>query len=130
MSLRCTEAGAELTIATPAPAFHRRLYQESSTVSSAPTPRTATVDGCGLGLSIAQWIVSAHRGSIQIVSSQQSQQSSPSACRSKRRRFNPHEVQARFHLSPSTLYPALQGLLREKLSFLMRKMLAERRTIL
>ena len=26
------------------------------------------VDGCGLGLSIAQWIVSAHRGSMQIAS--------------------------------------------------------------
>ena len=29
---------------------------------------SSTVDGCGLGLSIAQWIVSAHNGSMQIAS--------------------------------------------------------------
>jgi len=34
----------------------------------ADASRNNTVDGCGLGLSIAQWIVSAHGGNIGIAS--------------------------------------------------------------
>lgn len=29
---------------------------------------SSTVDGCGLRLSIAQWIISAHKGTIQVSS--------------------------------------------------------------
>jgi signal transduction histidine kinase len=32
------------------------------------TSHSSTVEGCGLGLSIAEWIVVAHKGTIQFVS--------------------------------------------------------------
>ena len=70
MNLRHTnDSAAELTVANtgagiPAgilPRVFDRFFRGDSAHGN-------TVDGCGLGLSIAQWIVSAHGGSIQIES--------------------------------------------------------------
>jgi signal transduction histidine kinase len=70
MGLRHTnDFAAELTVANtgagiPAgilPRVFDRFFRGDSAHGN-------TVDGCGLGLSIAQWIVSAHGGSIQIES--------------------------------------------------------------
>jgi signal transduction histidine kinase len=69
MTLRAAEHVAECRIANtgpgiPAEALPRvfdRFYRGDRAHSD-------EVDGCGLGLSIAQWIVSAHKGTIQIES--------------------------------------------------------------
>ncbi|HEX4263559.1 MAG TPA: ATP-binding protein [Verrucomicrobiae bacterium] len=69
ISLRQTDGVAELTIENtgagiPAelqPRVFERFFRGDSSHSNA-------VEGCGLGLSIAQWIVLAHNGSIQFVS--------------------------------------------------------------
>ena len=69
MNLHRADGTAELTIANtgpgiPAESLPRifdRFYRGDPAHSN-------EVDGCGLGLSIARWIVSAHRGTIQVES--------------------------------------------------------------
>jgi signal transduction histidine kinase len=69
MSLRARNGIAELTIGNTGPGIEpasvphvfERFYRGDPAHSHA-------VDGCGLGLSIAQWIVTAHGGTIQIES--------------------------------------------------------------
>jgi heavy metal sensor kinase len=69
MSLRRAGDSAELTIANTGPGIppeslpriFDRFYRGDPAHSNA-------VDGCGLGLSIAKWIVSAHNGTIKIES--------------------------------------------------------------
>jgi len=67
MNLRRTSGAAEFTIANTGPGIppeslpriFDRFYRGDLSHSSG-------VDGCGLGLSIAKWIVSAHHGTIQV----------------------------------------------------------------
>jgi signal transduction histidine kinase len=69
MTLQRAEKFAELTIANTGagipveslPRVFDRFYRGDAAHSN-------TVEGCGLGLSIAQWIVSAHSGQINITS--------------------------------------------------------------
>jgi signal transduction histidine kinase len=69
MSLRHAEGLAEIKITNtgagiPAeilPRVFDRFFRGDSAHGNA-------IEGCGLGLSIAQWIVSAHAGKIQIAS--------------------------------------------------------------
>jgi heavy metal sensor kinase len=69
MSLHQTDAEAEFTIANTGagipqdtlPRVFDRFFRGDAAHSN-------EIEGCGLGLSISQWIVSAHGGSIQIVS--------------------------------------------------------------
>jgi signal transduction histidine kinase len=69
MNLRCVNDLAEFTIANtgagiPAeilPRIFDRFFRGDPAHANA-------IDGCGLGLSIAQWIASAHHGTIQITS--------------------------------------------------------------
>jgi len=69
MSLRRNGEMAEFTIANTGagiqPEILTRVFDRFFRGDSA---HGSTVDGCGLGLSIAQWIVSAHGGKIQIAS--------------------------------------------------------------
>ena len=71
VSLALTAAGgaAEITIANTGPgippAILPRVFDRFFRGDPAHSP---TTDGCGLGLSIAQWIVKAHTGSIGITS--------------------------------------------------------------
>jgi len=69
MNLHRTNGAAEFVIANTGPGIppeslpriFDRFYRGDPAHSN-------EIDGCGLGLSIAQWIVSAHRGTIQIES--------------------------------------------------------------
>ena len=69
MSLRRVENLAEFKIANTGagipPEILPRVFDRFFRGDPA---HESTVDGCGLGLSIAQWIVSAHNGTIQIES--------------------------------------------------------------
>ena len=60
---------AELTVANTGPGIpHTSLPRVFDRFYRADQAHSDTVEGCGLGLSIAQWIVSAHGGQIQIAS--------------------------------------------------------------
>ena len=69
MSLHRVDGFAEFTIANTGagipPEILPRVFDRFFRGDPA---HSATVDGCGLGLSIAQWIVSAHGGTIRIAS--------------------------------------------------------------
>jgi heavy metal sensor kinase len=69
MSLRRAGDTAEFTIANSGPGIPPdvlpRVFDRFFRGDPAHSP---TVDGCGLGLSIVQWIVSAHNGSVKIES--------------------------------------------------------------
>ena len=62
--LKITNTGAGIPTETQARIFDRFFRGDSS--------HNNTVEGCGLGLSIAQWIVTAHHGTIRIESQPQS----------------------------------------------------------
>lgn len=60
---------AELTVTNTGPGIaHTSLPRVFDRFYRADQAHSDTVEGCGLGLSIAQWIVSAHDGQIQIAS--------------------------------------------------------------
>jgi len=69
MNLRQTNGAAEFTIANTGPGVPPeslpRIFDRFYRGDAAHSPM---VDGCGLGLSIAKWIVSAHQGTITIES--------------------------------------------------------------
>ncbi|HEX7619218.1 MAG TPA: ATP-binding protein, partial [Verrucomicrobiae bacterium] len=69
MSLRRDGSFAEFTIANTGanipPEILPRVFDRFFRGDPA---HSQTVDGCGLGLSLAQWIVSAHNGTIKIES--------------------------------------------------------------
>jgi signal transduction histidine kinase len=69
INLRRVDRCAEFTIANTGagipPAILPRVFERFFRGDPA---HSATTDGCGLGLSIAQWIVSAHGGTIRIAS--------------------------------------------------------------
>jgi signal transduction histidine kinase len=69
LALRCVGGDAEFTITNTGSGIPPELLPKVfDRFFRGDTSHNNTVDGCGLGLSIAQWIVSAHRGSIQIAS--------------------------------------------------------------
>jgi signal transduction histidine kinase len=69
MSLRRADGAAEFTIANSGPGIPPEVLPRvfDRFYRGDPAHET-TVDGCGLGLSIAQWIVFAHNGTITIES--------------------------------------------------------------
>ena len=66
-ALRRDGAETELTITNTGPGLAPELCnQVFERFFRADTAHGRTVEGCGLGLSICQWIVTAHQGSIQM----------------------------------------------------------------
>ncbi|MBU6400646.1 MAG: HAMP domain-containing histidine kinase, partial [Verrucomicrobia bacterium] len=69
MALRRSGSAAGLVIANTGPGIPPELLPRVFDRFFRGDPaHSGSVEGCGLGLSIAQWIVSAHNGSIQIES--------------------------------------------------------------
>ncbi|HEU0040323.1 MAG TPA: ATP-binding protein [Verrucomicrobiae bacterium] len=69
MSLRRAEDSAELAIANTGPGIPPEILPRVfDRFFRGDAAHGNGVDGCGLGLSIAQWIASAHSGSIRIAS--------------------------------------------------------------
>jgi signal transduction histidine kinase len=69
IGLRRVEEGAELAIANTGPGIPPELRSRVfERFFRADASHGNTVEGCGLGLSIAQWIVHAHGGSIRMES--------------------------------------------------------------
>lgn len=67
MSLRSNGTGAEFSIANTGPGIQGEcLPRVFDRFFRSDPAHNSSVEGCGLGLSIAQWIVSAHEGTIQI----------------------------------------------------------------
>ncbi len=69
MSLRRAGDMAEFTVANSGPGIPPEILPRVfDRFYRGDAAHSQTVDGCGLGLSIAKWIVSAHNGTIQIES--------------------------------------------------------------
>ena len=69
IGLRRVEDGAELVIANTGPGIPPELRSRVfERFFRGDASHSNTVEGCGLGLSIAQWIVHAHGGSIRMES--------------------------------------------------------------
>jgi len=69
MSLNRAGETAEFVISNTGPGVPKELLPKVFDRFFRGDPaHSNTVDGCGLGLSIAKWIVSAHNGSIQMAS--------------------------------------------------------------
>ena len=69
MAVRKTDGAAEIEIVNTGegipPALQPRVFDRFVRGDDA---RVRAIDGCGLGLTIAQWIAQAHGGSIHIAS--------------------------------------------------------------
>jgi signal transduction histidine kinase len=69
VSLSCNDRTAELTISNTGPGIAAQtLPRVFDRFFRGDSAHSGSVEGCGLGLSIAQWIVSVHKGSITIES--------------------------------------------------------------
>lgn len=69
MALRRVSESAEFVITNTGPGIPPELVPRAfERFFRGDASHSNAVEGCGLGLSIAQWIVSAHNGSIQIAS--------------------------------------------------------------
>jgi len=69
LSLRRVAGNAEVAIANTGPGIPAEtLPRVFDPFFRADASHSQTVEGCGLGLSIARWIVTAHGGTIQITS--------------------------------------------------------------